>query len=108
MYIQFFSSRTSRFLVLFLLFAGYGPAWPALATAEAASNTPMDEWPEWRGTVESMPAGGNSGSWTVGGRVFSADSGTQFEAGTRRFAEWCLCRSKVPDRGRWLSGREDW
>ena len=79
MYIQFFSSRTSRFLVLFLLFAGLLAAWPALATAQAASNTPMDEWPEWRGTVESMPAGGNIGSWTVGGRVFSADSGTQFE-----------------------------
>ena len=38
-----------------------------------------DDWPEWRGVVESMPSGGLTGTWVVAGRTFQADSGTQFE-----------------------------
>jgi len=47
---------------------------------QAATNQPADdEWPDWRGTVESMPGGGLAGTWTIGGRTFSADGSTQFK-----------------------------
>ncbi len=34
---------------------------------------------EWRGTVESAPSEGRVGQWTVRGRSFTADSGTEFD-----------------------------
>lgn len=44
-----------------------------------AASPADDNWPEWKGLVESRPAGTNIGDWVVGGRTFTADASTQFD-----------------------------
>ena len=44
-------------------------------TAQAATN----DGPEYKGFVESMPAGGRIGTWVIGGQTFIANASTEFE-----------------------------
>ncbi len=74
-------TRRMTHLVLMALFLG--ALLPLVSGWMSAQAAPMasggDDWPEWRGVVESMPSGGLTGSWVVAGRTFQADSGTQFK-----------------------------
>lgn len=54
-----------------------GLLWLA-ANAQAATTTPASNSPEWRGLVESRPAG-IAGEWVIGGRTFRATNSTQIE-----------------------------
>ncbi len=79
MTIKHVTNRSYRIVVLLMLLGTLLSLLPGLAAAQGANAAPADEWPEWRGTVESMPAGGLIGTWQVGGRTFTADAGTKFE-----------------------------
>lgn len=48
------------------------------ANAQAAPALPASNSPEWRGLVESRPAG-IAGEWVIGGRTFLATNSTQIE-----------------------------
>lgn len=50
------------------------------------SPTVKAEGADWQGKVEVMPAGGGSGAWTVGGRLFTATEATEFRAEKGGFA----------------------
>lgn len=50
------------------------------------SPTAKAEGSDWVGKVETMPAGGGSGAWTVGGRLFTATNATEFRAEKGGFA----------------------
>lgn len=49
-----------------------------MVSASLATASPADDWPEWRGLLESRPAG-VAGEWIVGGRTFTATAGTVLE-----------------------------
>ena len=58
--------------VLFASFSGGENVQAAPSLQDGAA----DDASEWVGFVESIPAGGQAGDWTIGGRTFTVDSAT--------------------------------